>query len=187
MGTQPPIFGSSLPQQTWAENWCAMPLFVAGELGPHLTQSCLGQGLPPYQVAFSANVYCGQTAGCIRISLGTEVGLSPGDIVLDGDPAPPKRGTAPIFRSVYCGQMAELLYKRLPKVNMESLHLQAAFFNCFNFSVAARENLFFDGESTKIRRLPRVHQNTCKTAHTKRDRSINAWMYVPYTVALSSR
>jgi len=32
--------------------------------------------------------------------LGTEVGLSPGDIVLDGDSAPhhPKMGTAPNFR-----------------------------------------------------------------------------------------
>jgi len=34
---------------------------------------------------FSAHVYCGQTAVCIRIPLGTEVGLSLGDIVLDGD------------------------------------------------------------------------------------------------------
>jgi len=42
-------------------------------------------------------VYCGQTAGWIRIPLGTEVGLGPGDIVLDGDPAPPmERGTAAI-------------------------------------------------------------------------------------------
>jgi len=40
-------------------------------------------------------VYCGQTVGWIRMPLGTEVGLGPGDIVLDGDPAPPmKRGTA---------------------------------------------------------------------------------------------
>jgi len=30
--------------------------------------------------------------------LGTEVGLIPGNIVLDGDPVPPKRGTAPSFR-----------------------------------------------------------------------------------------
>ena len=31
--------------------------------------------------------------------LGTEVGLGPGDIVLDGDPTPPpKKGTAPNFR-----------------------------------------------------------------------------------------
>jgi len=28
---------------------CAVPHFV-GELGPHLTQCCLGRGLPPYQV-----------------------------------------------------------------------------------------------------------------------------------------
>jgi len=36
---------------------------------------------------FSAHFYCGQTAGCIKMSLGMEVGLSPGDFVLDGDPA----------------------------------------------------------------------------------------------------
>ena len=29
-------------------------------------------------------VYCGQTAGWIKMLLGTKVGLSPGDIVLDG-------------------------------------------------------------------------------------------------------
>ena len=35
--------------------------------------------------------------GWIRMPLGTEVGLGPGDIVLDGDPAPlMKRGTAAI-------------------------------------------------------------------------------------------
>ena len=37
---------------------------------------------------FVAHVYCGQMAVCIRILLDTEVGLSLGDIVLDGDPAP---------------------------------------------------------------------------------------------------
>jgi len=39
--------------------------------------------------------------------LGKEVGLSPSDIVLDGDPAPssPKRGQSPQFSShVHCGQ-----------------------------------------------------------------------------------
>jgi len=34
------------------------------------------------------------------MALGTEVGLGPGDVVLDGDPAPPKRGTAPNFQSM---------------------------------------------------------------------------------------
>jgi len=48
---------------------------------------------------FLAHLYCGQTAGCIKITLGMDVGLSPGDFVLDRDPSPyPKRGGAnPIF------------------------------------------------------------------------------------------
>ena len=46
---------------------------------------------------FSAHLYCGQTAGCIKMPLGKEVGLSPGDFVLDGVPAPsPKRGRSPL-------------------------------------------------------------------------------------------
>ena len=40
---------------------------------------------PPPQ--FSAHVYCGQTAGWIKVALGMEVGLGPGHIVLDGDTA----------------------------------------------------------------------------------------------------
>ena len=47
---------------------------------------------------FSAHFYCGQTAGCITMSLDMEAGLGPGHIVLDGDPAPPKRGHIPNFR-----------------------------------------------------------------------------------------
>ena len=44
-------------------------------------------------------VYYGQTVGWIRMPLGTEVGLRPGDTVLDGDPASPKKGhsSPPIF------------------------------------------------------------------------------------------
>ena len=38
---------------------------------------------------FSAHVYCGQTAGWIKIPLGTDLGLGPDGIVLDGDPVPP--------------------------------------------------------------------------------------------------
>ena len=58
---------------------------------------------------FSAHVRCGQTAGWMKMPLGTEVGLSPGDIVLDGDlaPRPPKRGKdRQILAHVYCDQMA---------------------------------------------------------------------------------
>jgi len=37
-------------------------------------------------------VYCEQMVGWIKMPLGTEVGLGPGDIVLDGDSAPPRKG-----------------------------------------------------------------------------------------------
>jgi len=37
-------------------------------------------------------VYCGQTVGWIKMSLGTEVGLHPGNIVFDGYPASHARG-----------------------------------------------------------------------------------------------
>jgi len=49
---------------------------------------------------FSAHVYCGQTAEWIKMPLGKEVRLGPGDIVLDVDPAPPteRNTTAPTFR-----------------------------------------------------------------------------------------
>jgi len=38
---------------------------------------------------FSGDICIGQTAGLIKMPLGSEVGLVPDDIVLDGDPAPP--------------------------------------------------------------------------------------------------
>jgi len=65
-----------------------MPLGREVGLGPGDTvldgdPSPLQKGHSPQ---FSAHVYCGQTAGCVRIPLGTEVGLGPGDVVFDGDP-----------------------------------------------------------------------------------------------------
>ena len=45
---------------------------------------------------FSAHVYCGQTAGWIKMALGMQVGLGPGHIVLDGDQFPlRKKGAEP--------------------------------------------------------------------------------------------
>jgi len=55
------------------------------------------------------HVCCGQTAGWIKLLLGTEVALGPGDIVLDGDPAPPRKGTQQpphVSAHVCCGQTA---------------------------------------------------------------------------------
>jgi len=40
-------------------------------------------------------VYCCQTIGRIKMNLGMQVGLGPGHIVLDRDPAPPPTGAQP--------------------------------------------------------------------------------------------
>jgi len=58
---------------------------------------------------FLAHVCCGQTAGWIKMSLGTEGRPRPGDTVSDGDPAPllPKKRAqqpSPLSAQVYCGQ-----------------------------------------------------------------------------------
>ena len=42
-------------------------------------------------------VYCGQMVGWIKMKLGMKVGLGSRHIVLDGNPAPSKKGTAPNF------------------------------------------------------------------------------------------
>ena len=60
-------------------------VFNLGAVLPH------GNGLNSL-LHFLARVYCGQAAGWIRIPLCTKVGLVPGDIVLDGDPAPAGKG-----------------------------------------------------------------------------------------------
>jgi len=49
------------------------------------------ENMPPH----FRHVYYGQTDGWIRIPLGTEVFLGPGDIVLDGNPPPPRQGAQP--------------------------------------------------------------------------------------------
>ena len=55
---------------------------------------------------FSAHDCCGQTDEWIKMPIGTEVGLGPGHIVLDGDP-PLRKGAQPPFSAYgYCGQTA---------------------------------------------------------------------------------
>ena len=57
--------------------------------------SPLSQFQDAASVQTEAHVHCGQTAGWIRMPLGTEVGLSPGNTVLDGAQLHPmERGTA---------------------------------------------------------------------------------------------
>ena len=67
--------------------------------GPSSSSSKGAQPLPQY----SAHVRCGQTAGWIKMPLGVEVGLGPGDIGLHGDPALPfsEGAQTPNFRPIY--------------------------------------------------------------------------------------
>ena len=59
--------------------------------------SCLPSHKRGQSPHFSAHVCCGQIAGWIKMPLGVEVGLIPGDFMLDGDQAPlPKRGRSPL-------------------------------------------------------------------------------------------
>jgi len=71
-------------------------------MGTQLPLSQKGAQPPPQ---FSAHLYCGQTAACIMMPVGMEVGLGAGRIMLDGEPAPPPQKGAehPEFSAhVYC-------------------------------------------------------------------------------------
>ena len=65
--------------------------------------SCLS--CPVLSVTF---VHCDQTVAWIKMKLGMQVGLGPGHVVLDGDPAPPpSKGHSPQFSAhICCCQMA---------------------------------------------------------------------------------
>jgi len=59
----------------------------------------MGAEPPPHQIKLLAHVYGGQTAGLDKMALCMEMGLGPGHILVNGDPAPSpqKGGRAPIF------------------------------------------------------------------------------------------
>jgi len=63
-------------------------------------------GGAPQKNLFGPCLLWPQAAGWIKMALGMEVGVSPGDYVLDGDPAPlPKKVAEPpqFLAHVYCG------------------------------------------------------------------------------------
>jgi len=78
---------------------------VCKTVRPILSHRCLSVCL---SCLFVTLVYCGQTVGWIKMKLDMRVGLGPGHIMLDGDPAPlPKMGQSPQFSAHICyGQMA---------------------------------------------------------------------------------
>ena len=79
-----------------------MPLGREVDLGPGdivLDKDLLPSPKRGQTPQFSAHMYCGKTAGWIKMTLSMEVGFGPGHIALDGDPAfpPEKRPEPPIF------------------------------------------------------------------------------------------
>jgi len=77
--------------------------------GPSPPPSQKGGGARGRSRQFSAHVYCGQTAGWIKMALGMEVGLGLRNIAFDVDPATPRKGHThpyPILANVCCGQVA---------------------------------------------------------------------------------
>ena len=100
----PKIFGPCL---LWPNGWMDQDA-TSHEGRPQPRRLCVRWGPSPLPtkgvelpLQFSAHFYCGQTAGCIKMPLGVEVGLSPRDFVLDGDAAPhcrSPRAEPPNFR-----------------------------------------------------------------------------------------
>ena len=80
-GAEPPICGPFLLSPNGRMNQDGTWQGGVAWSKPH----CVRWG--PSHPQFSAHFYCRQTAGCIKMPLGMEVDLSPGDFVLDGDPA----------------------------------------------------------------------------------------------------
>jgi len=95
---QPSIFG---PYLLWPHGW--MDQDVTWYRGrPRPRPHCARWGPSSPQKRGTAPQICGpcllcQTAGWIKMPLGTKVGLGPGCIVLHGDPASPKGAQPPNF------------------------------------------------------------------------------------------
>jgi len=98
-GAPSPIFGPCL---LWPNGWMDQDgTWQGGRPQPRRLCARWGPSPSPKRgrsPQFSAHIYCGQTAAWIKMPIGTEVGLGPDDIVLDGDPALPlqKEGGDPL-------------------------------------------------------------------------------------------
>ena len=97
-----PIFG---PYLLWPNGWMDQDVTWYGGKA-RLRRRCVRWGrYKGHSPQFSVHVYCGQMAGRMKTLLGTEVDLVPGHFVIDGDPAPPRKGhSSPLFSAhAYCG------------------------------------------------------------------------------------
>jgi len=119
MGTQPPFpkRGRS-PFLLWPNGWMHQDATWYG-CGPQPMGLCVKWRPSPLpkigaeSPQFSVHVYCSQTAGWMNMVLGMEVGLSPENFVLDGDPVHfPQKGADPnpqFSAHFYCSQMARCI------------------------------------------------------------------------------
>ena len=105
--------GDPAPPRKGAQHPPLFGLCLLSIVAKHCCMDKMPLGTPPERgtaapAQFLVHVYCGQMAGWIRIPLGTEVDLGPGDSVLDGVPAPPtERGC---YASFYGGADPCLLW-----------------------------------------------------------------------------
>jgi len=101
-GHSPSIFGPCL---LWPNGWMDQDATwydgrpQPGQYYVRCGQNYTPSGTAPTQV--SAHVCCNQTAGWIKMPLGTKVSLGPDRIVLHGNPAPPsQKGHSPQFSAM---------------------------------------------------------------------------------------
>jgi len=94
-GAQPPIFGPmSIVAKRLDTSVYHLPRMYARPRR-HCVRWGPSSPLKGAHTPFSAHVYCGQTAGWIKMALGKEVGLGLRDIVFDVDPATPRKRAHP--------------------------------------------------------------------------------------------
>jgi len=95
-GTMPGVHRRGRPRTAWIDNiksWTGLSLEESIRMtedrdkGDKWSTSMVWPTLGPRTVR-NRNKNCGQTAGWIKMSFGTEVGLGPGHIVLNGNPTP---------------------------------------------------------------------------------------------------
>jgi len=86
---------------------------VCKTIRPILSDRCLSDCSVCLSVTL---VHCGQTVRWVKIKLGMQVGLSPGQIVLDRDPAPTptERGTAAPTYEIYVCRLCLRPYNPRP-------------------------------------------------------------------------
>jgi len=104
VGLSCPVLSVCNVRVLWPNGWTDGHIVLDGDPAPPPQRSTA-------PIQFSANICCGQLAAWVKMPLGMELGLSPGDFVLDGDPAlpSPKKGAEPppqFSAHFYCGQTA---------------------------------------------------------------------------------